>query len=109
MSQADTIIALLREGPKTLRMIAAHPSGVFYEFRSRVSELRDDGFDIRCHRLTAAGLCRGCAGSARLTEAQPVAPSPWCPAVALGEPAYQWHNHTRIESGGQLVLHGMGA
>ena len=46
MRQADIILSLLRDGPKTLRQVAAHPSGVFYEFRSRVSELRAVGYVI---------------------------------------------------------------
>lgn len=96
MTQAATILALLRDGPKSLRQIAAHPSGVFYEFRSRVSELRQQGYDIRHHKVT---MCKACPSIDVLTS-----PSS-CPAFQRGENCYQLHAEpVKVEPSGQTVL-----
>lgn len=93
MTQSQQILCLLREGPKTLRQIAAHPSGVFYEFRSRVSELRHEGYVIVHHRYRHCTYCleRGCLDD--------------CPARVAGQNIYKLEAEpARVEANGQLAF-----
>jgi len=90
MTQTQQILQLLREGPKTLGQLRATP--VFYEFRSRVSEMRAEGYDIRYHHIRKLGDCKGCGGVARA-----------CPAVMLLDACYKLHEEpVRVEANGQL-------
>ena len=96
MTQARHIIALLRGGPKTLPQIAAHPGHIFYEWRSRVSELRQQGYDIRHHKVM---MCKACVSSDLLTDPRR------CPAFVLGENCYQLHAEPlQVGAKGQMVL-----
>ena len=93
MTQARHIIALLRGGPKTLPQIAAHPGHIFYEWRSRVSELRQQGYDIRHHRLRYCDYC-----SIRRQTAT-------CPAFILGENCYRLEAEpVKVDATGQMRM-----
>ena len=48
MTQHAAILRLLRSGPKTTNEILASPFGLASEYRSRISELRQQGYEIRC-------------------------------------------------------------
>ena len=48
MTQHEAVLTLLRSGPKTTNEILASPYRLASEYRSRISELRGQGYDIRC-------------------------------------------------------------
>lgn len=50
MTQHASILELLRSGPKTTNEILASPYGLASEYRSRISELRGDGYRIDCDK-----------------------------------------------------------
>ena len=93
MTQADTILALLREAPKSLQQIAAHPAGIFYEFRSRVSELRQQGYVIVHHKVKHCKACEVEWSGVR------------CPAMERGEDVYRLEAEpANVGADGQLLM-----
>ena len=102
MTQAAQVIQLLKEGPKTLGRFRSTP--VFYELRSRISELRSQGYDIRYHRVRN---CKACVAQAFVC-ADSVGGQlnlSMCPARQHGENVYRLEAEpARVEANGQLVF-----
>ena len=48
MTQHSAILTLLRAGPKTTNELLASPYRLASEYRSRISELRGQGYTITC-------------------------------------------------------------
>ena len=48
ITQHDAILLLLRQRPHTTNEIIAAPYGLASEYRARITELRDEGYDIHC-------------------------------------------------------------
>ena len=48
MTQHEAVLTLLRSGPKTTNEILASPYRLASEYRSRISELRGQGYGITC-------------------------------------------------------------
>ena len=89
MTQAAQVIQLLKEGPKTLGQFRNTP--VFYELRSRISELRSQGYEIIHHRYRYCDYC-----SMRRTD---------CPAHVIGQNVYKLHAEPpKVEANGQMAF-----
>ena len=98
MTQRAAILLLLREGPKTTAELIRAPYGLAAEFRKWISLIRQDGGDIRYHRLRKDGSCPGC--SVMGYEA-----SPNCPAKQRMESCYKLHSEPPVrEPNGQLRM-----
>lgn len=50
MTQHDAILLLLRQRPHTTNELIASPFGLASEYRSRIAELRGQGYDIHCEK-----------------------------------------------------------
>jgi len=95
MTQSTQIIQLLREGPKTLGQF--RNTTVFYELRSRISELRAQGYAIRHHKVRHCKACRFVDGEDFYDPAR-------CPASQRGDNVYRLEGEpARVEANGQLV------
>ena len=92
MTQADSLLALLRTSPLTLGQILHAEGGRFApEYRRIFSDLRREGYDVRHHK---AKHCQECVGSAG------------CPAWALSANCYKLHEAAKVEANGQLAMWG---
>lgn len=91
MTQADRLLLLLRDGPKTLsQILTAH--GLAAEYRRIMSDLRKEGYEIIHHRLRHCEYC-----SIRRQTAS-------CPAFVIGENVYKLHTEpVTVEPNGQRV------
>jgi hypothetical protein len=55
MSQQAAILWLLRSGPKTTNELLASRFGLASEYRSRIAELRGQGYVITCEKHKGGG------------------------------------------------------